>query len=161
MADMYIKFKTIEGESTDKGHDKQIEIQSYSWGVALPMSGARSTGGAPAHGRCSLQDFTFTHYLDKASAPLFLACCKGDPDDEVIVQLHRAQGEKKKYMEYKMENVVVSSVSVGGGGGDIPMETVSLNFGKITLTYTDTEHTGGKGGGDTTKFWDQVTNEGG
>jgi type VI secretion system secreted protein Hcp len=34
-----------------------------------------------------------------------------------------------------MEKIIVSNVSFGGGGGDLPTETVALAYGKVTYNY--------------------------
>jgi type VI secretion system secreted protein Hcp len=41
---------------------------------------------------------------------------------------------------------VLSSVSVGGGGGDKPVESVSLNYASIKWDYTAQKEDGGKAG---------------
>ena len=35
-----------------------------------------------------------------------------------------------------MKNVVISSVSVGGGGGSKPVETLTLNYNQISWRFT-------------------------
>src|SRR5262249_28353878 len=102
--------------------------------------------------------------LDKASPKLFLSLCNGDHIKNVTIQLHRATGTKQKYMEYKLEDVLISSYRPGGaaqGGESLPLEEVSFNYGKITLTYTETDHETGKPKGDTITWWEQTTNKGG
>ena len=51
---------------------------------------------------------------------------------------YRADGDNQSglYLTIEMENIVVSNISFGGGGGDLPTETVSLAYGKVTYTYT-------------------------
>jgi type VI secretion system secreted protein Hcp len=39
-------------------------------------------------------------------------------------------------MRYTMKNALISSISVGGGGGDKPVETLTLNYNHITWKYT-------------------------
>jgi len=38
-------------------------------------------------------------------------------------------------MRYTMSDVLISSISVGGGGGDKPVETVTLNYNQITWRF--------------------------
>ncbi len=163
--DMFLKITTIPGESTDDKHKDWIEVLSFSWGVSQPSAGARSSGGAAASERCNHQDFSIVHTLDKASPKLFLACCKGEHIPEVKLELCRATGDKTKYMEYKMEDVIVTSVRPGGsaqGSETLPLEEVSFNYGIITLDYILTDHKTGKGKGSAgaTK-WDLTINKGG
>jgi type VI protein secretion system component Hcp len=39
-------------------------------------------------------------------------------------------------MQYRLEEVLVSSVSHGGSGSDRPIESVSFNYGELKQTYT-------------------------
>lgn len=64
-------------------------------------------------------------------------------------------------MEYKMEDVIVSSVSVGGGGGGLPTESVTFNYGKLTWNYIQTDHETGEAKGNVEKYWSLILNKGG
>ena len=161
--DAFLKIATIPGESTDDKHKDWIEVSSYSWGVSQPSSGAQSTGGARSAERTNHQEFSIVHVLDKASPKLFLACCKGEHINEVKLELCRATGDKQKYMEYKLSDVIVSSVQPSGhgqGDGTLPLESATFSYGKIELTYTCTAHDTGKAAGDVKANWDLKANKG-
>ena len=161
--DAFLKISTVPGESTDDKHKDWIEINSFSWGVSQPSSGSRSSGGAASGQRVNHTDFSVVKSLDKASPKLFAACCKGEHIPEVTLQLCRATGDKLKYMEYKMSDVMVSVVKPGGAsqaGEPLPLEEVSFNYGKIELIYTATDHKTGKSAGDVTASWSVVNNKG-
>lgn len=162
--DAFLKISTVPGESTDEKHKDWIEVLSYSWGVSQPSAGARSSGGAASAERSNHQDFSIVKTIDKSSAKLVLACCKGEHIPEVKLELCRATGDKTKYMEYLMKDVLVGSVRPGGaahGGEALPLEEVSFNYGKIELTYTETDHGTGKPKGDVKSHWDLKANTGG
>jgi type VI secretion system secreted protein Hcp len=161
--DMFLKISTVPGESQDDKHKDWIEVLSFSFGASQKSAGERSTGGAASAERVSMQDFSVVKSLDKASPKLFIACCKGEHISEVKLELCRATGDKSKYMEYKMTDVLVSSVRKGGsaqGGEGLPLEEVAFNFGKIDWTYTATDHKTGKPSGDVKAHWDLVSNKG-
>jgi len=161
--DAFLKISTIPGESTDDKHKDWIEVLSYHCGVSQPASGSASTGGGRSAERCNHSDFSVVKVLDKATAKLFLACCKGEHIKEVKLELCRAAGDKQKYMEYKLSDVIVSSVRPGGsaqGGETLPLEEVSFNFGKIEWGYTETDHKTGKPKGDVKANWDLTANKG-
>jgi type VI secretion system secreted protein Hcp len=162
MFDAFLKVDGIPSESTDSAHKEWIEVLSYSHGVSQPASAtASSSGGAPG-GRCHHSDFTIVKSLDKASPKLYEICCTGKPIKEVTLELCRAGGDKLKYLEVKMEEVIVSSVSPGGsgkGGDDIPTETISFNYGKVKWTYTQQKRADGSGGGNVTGGWDLTANK--
>ena len=104
--------------------------------------------------------FNITHLLDKASPKIYDAVCTGKHIKDVTLELCRAGGDKMKYMEIKLEQVLISSVgSTGSAGGDFPSEGVSFSYGKITLTYTQQKRADGGGGGNVSAGWDLTTNK--
>ncbi len=162
--DCFLKIDGVDGESTDDKHKDWIELLSYSHGVSQISSGAASSGGGRSAQRCDHADFSVVHTLDKASPKLALYCCNGTHIKEVTVELCRAAGDKQKYMEYKMSEVIVAAARPGGssGGGEaLPLEEVSFNYGKIEWTYTETDHKTGKPKGDIVSWWDLTANKGG
>jgi type VI secretion system Hcp family effector len=159
--DAFLQIDGIPGESTDEKHKDWIEILSYSHGVSQSGAGSRSSGGAATSGRCNHQDFSVVKTLDKASPELNLFCCNGKHIKKMTLQLCRATGDKQPYMDYLFEDVIISSVSIGGGGGGIPTESVTFNYGKLNWVYVETDHETGKKLGQVKKWWDLIGNKGG
>jgi len=159
--DCFLKIATIPGESSDDKHKEWIEVLSYSHGASQPSSGRTSSSGGHSAGRVDLADFVVTKYLDKSSPKLALACCNGEHIKEISVELCRATGEKGRYMEYKMSDVIVRSVSPAGSGGEqnpLPVEQVAFSFNKIEWTYTE-YGADGKKKGDIKTGWDAAANK--
>jgi len=148
----------IEGTSTMDKFAKQIELLSFSHGVAMQITGDVSnterTSGKPNH-----QDFTITKYLDQASPKLNEACCKGDnfTTCEVVVG-RNDKGAVIPLIKYTLKNVVLSSVSIGGGGGDKPVETVTMNYNHITWDF-HTQKAEGTEAGHIPGKWDLAMNK--
>jgi type VI secretion system secreted protein Hcp len=157
--DAFLKIDGMPGESTDDKHKDWIEVLSYSWGASqLASATASSAGGATAE-RANFQDFSIVKTLDKASPKLALACADGTHIKDVTIELCRAGGDKVKYMEYKMSDCIISSVSVGGGGGGEPTESLTFNYGKIEWTYVQQKRADGSGGGQVAAGWDLEKNK--
>jgi len=159
--DAFVKLSTVPGESTDDKHKEWIEILSFSWGASQAGGGSASVTGAHAGQRVDIQDFSFVHYLDKASPKLFKACATGEHISEVTLELCKAGGEKQKYMTYKMSDAMVSSVRPGGsakGGDALPLEEVSVRFAKVQLEYVPIDKTG-KPQGTVPAGWDLAANK--
>ena len=137
---MFIKFETpdIDGGSAMKGHEKEIEVISWSHGFSQPASSVRSAAGGGTIEKADHGDFNFTKYMDSATDDLLKYCWNGKHIGKAIFKAYRADGEKTPgalYLQIEMESVVVSSYSTGGGGGDIPSESISLGYNKVTYTY--------------------------
>ena len=76
------------------------------------------------------------------------------------MELCRAGGDKLKYMEVRLEQVLISCVAPYGSAGDgFPSETLSLSYGKIKWTYTQQKRADGAGGGNVSAGWDLTTNK--
>jgi type VI secretion system secreted protein Hcp len=154
--DMFMQIGALKGESVDKVHKGKIDVLAWSWGVS--NSGTAHIGGGAGAGKCNVQDISFTKYIDKSSPDLLLASCNGKhfPDAELIV---RKAGEKPlEYIHVKMTDVLVSSVSTGGSGGEDRLtENVTLNFAKVKFIYKP-QKGDGSGDADVTMGWDIAGN---
>lgn len=160
MKDMFLKIDGIEGESTDDKYKGWIEILSFSLGATNPTTATRSSVGGAGSERVNLHDVHIVKQIDKASVKIFEQCCSGLPVKEVTISLNRAGGDKMKYMEIKMEEVVISSFNMGGShGGDVPTESISFNYGKIKKTYFQQKRADGKAAGQVVAGWDAVANK--
>ena len=88
--------------------------------------------------------------LDMASPKLAEACLKGEilPSVQIHVAKEIADGGQVTYYTYELKNVLISSYSVGGSSmpEGVPLESVTLNFEEIKVTYTETDDAGKKKG---------------
>ncbi|MEW5931177.1 MAG: type VI secretion system tube protein Hcp [Gemmatimonadota bacterium] len=145
--DAFLKIEGIDGESTRKGFEKQIELISFSWGASNPTTIGSSGPGGGA-GKASVSSFNCLKITDAASPPLFQACCSGKHFPKAKVTLRKAGGESPvDYLMYEFENVYIESVQWSGasGGDDRPTESLSLAFGRVTVTYTPQADQGATG----------------
>ena len=134
MIDTYLQLEPIKGESTDEKHKDWIEILSFSHSVMQTGSGSVSGGASRVQGKVDMSEFSFSKRFDLSSPYLNKYCCTGKHLDKAVIEICKSTGEKEVMGKYTFENVVISSVSIGGGG-DIPSENVSFNFGKVKWEY--------------------------
>ena len=156
--DSFIKIDGIPGESLDDKHKDWIEITDYNFGVHQSTSATASSSGGASSGRATLADFSFTKLLDKASSKLFEASCAGKHISKLTLSLNRAGGDKLKYFEIELEEVIISDFAHGGGSGE-PVEYVQINYGRIKTTYTQQKRSSGGAGGNITGGWDRISNK--
>jgi type VI secretion system secreted protein Hcp len=160
--DAFLKIDGIPGESTDDKHKDWVELLSYNWGATQMGSATASSSGGASTERADFQDFSLEKLLDKASPKLAIYCADGSHVKEITVELCRAGGDKLKYMEYKMSKCIISSVTVGGSGGEgggEPTESVTVNYGKIEFNYTQQKRADGGGGGQVAAGWNLEENK--
>jgi type VI secretion system secreted protein Hcp len=139
--DMFIKIASVDGESKDSKHGKEIDVLAWSWG--LSNSGSAHTGGGAGSGKVNVQDLSFTKWVDSATPKLVKAACDGSHFDEALLTVRKAGGSPVEYIKLKLTEVLVSSISTGGSGGEDRLtENVTLNFGKFSLDYTPQDDKG-------------------
>jgi type VI secretion system secreted protein Hcp len=68
------------------------------------------------------------------------------------------KGERIKYFEIELENVLIGEVNPSVHEGDILCETMGLKFSKTKWKYTQQKVAGGSGG-NTSGGWDLATNK--
>jgi type VI secretion system secreted protein Hcp len=142
--DMFMKIAGVDGESKDKVHKKEIDVLAWSWGMS--NSGSAHVGGGAGSGKVNVQDLSFTKWVDSASPNLILACCTGSHYTDATLVVRKAGGTPVEYIKIKMEEVLISSVSTGGSGGEDRLtENVVLNFGKFSLDYVPQDDKGAAG----------------
>jgi type VI secretion system secreted protein Hcp len=141
--DYFLKIEGIKGESTDKAHKEEIDIESWSWGET--NSGSHAGGGGGGAGKVQMQDFHFVTKISKASPELFLACATGKHIKEATLVCRKAGGKQEEYLKLKFSDLLVSSYQTGGSAHSdvVPTDQVSLNFAKIEFSYAAQKKEGG------------------
>ena len=140
--DIFIKIDGVDGESKDDAHKDEIDVLAWSWGVS--NSGTTHMGGGGGAGKCNVQDLSFTKYIDKSSPDLLLATCNGKHFSEANLVIRKAGEDPLEYVKIKMTDVLITSVSTGGSGGEDRLtENVTLNFAKINFDYEEQAKEGG------------------
>jgi type VI secretion system secreted protein Hcp len=133
-ASIFARIGTIKGESHDAKHKDEIDVLSWSWGLA--QTGTLNQGGGSGAGKVSFQGFTFTHHVDKASPLLMKACATGEHIKEATVTVRKPGKAPQDYLLVKMSDVLVTGVSTSvDAEGSGAAEVVSLAFAKVDLEY--------------------------
>ena len=133
--DMFLKLDAIAGESIDKTHKGEIQVLAFSFGAT--QSGSTHIGGGGGSGKVNFQDISFTKYVDKSTPILLQMVANGKHFKEANLTVRKAGEHPLEYLKIKLNEILVSSYSSGGSGGEDRLtENVTLNFAKIDVTYT-------------------------
>lgn len=139
--DMFIKIGGVKGESRDSAHKDEIDVLAWSWGMS--QSGTMHGGGGGGSGKVNVQDLSFTKYLDASTPNLMQFCCNGKHIPEATLTVRKAGENPVEYMIITMTDLLISSVSTGGSGGEDRLtENVTLNFAKVKVKYTPQDEKG-------------------
>jgi type VI secretion system secreted protein Hcp len=144
---IYLKFDgvKIEGNVTTKGFEKQVQVDSFQFGVGRAIT--MNVGGAHDRvaGNPSISEISLTKSLDNASMGIFQEALLGKKGFKVIITIVHGSADKiDKDVEYKLEDVLISSYSVSSGG-DRPHESFSLSFTKIEALFAGSDAKGAAG----------------
>ena len=136
---VFLKLDGIEGDALEEDHAKEIEVLSWGWG--LNQSGTQEVAGRRTSGTVSGQDLSISKFMDKSSPVLVKHCCNGQGIKEgtLTVQTSGGEDEKVNALVIKFEDLVITSFSPSGsgtGGGEIPMEQVTMTCKRFTYKYT-------------------------
>lgn len=144
---IFLKFEpNVDGESTDSDHGKWIDILSWSFGASNSVDQIR--GGARSVSYVNVTDLSLVKEFDISSPKLMEACMTGRHFNKATMEIWGQYGDAKtKWLEVKMEDVLVSNFQTGGQGeGGRPTESFGLNFNKIDVEYTAMKDDGTEAG---------------
>jgi type VI secretion system secreted protein Hcp len=134
--DYFLDIAGVDGESEDAQYKNKIQVLSFSWGASQPGTFGNTSGGSA--GKASFSDFSFTMQTSKATPKLMQACASGKHIATAKLHCRKSTGDggQQDYMIWTMSPVIVSSYNTGGSSGaEIPIDSVSINYGAVNIEY--------------------------
>lgn len=158
MAEIFMKFDPdIKGEAKEDKHKDWIQLESLGYSASMEVSSAKGSAGGASAGKVQHGDLVCSKFADLATAKLMELCSSGKHFKTVKIEFLRAGGDKVKYMEINLAEVLISSIQFGAGSGsDVGTDSLSLNYGKIEIIYTAQKREDGSGGGNVTGKFDLI-----
>ena len=136
---IYMKYGSIDGAATTQGFQKWIELDSFQWGVGRAIGTAARGAQTRESSEPSISEITVTKRMDAGTPKLLQDALAGHLDNKVEIKFTTTtKGEVVDFLGYELTNTGISGYSVSSGG-DLPTESLSLNFTKIALTYKGTD----------------------
>jgi type VI secretion system secreted protein Hcp len=158
--DAYLQIEGIKGESADSQHKDWIECLDVHFGIDQPRSAVASTAGGHTSARAEFDDIMISKLADLSTPLLLQHCAMGKTIPRVKFEFFRADGngERVKYFEMVLENVLIGSIKPGLTATGGMQEHFQLKFAKVTWKYTQQKISGGAGG-STAGGWDLSANK--
>src|SRR5262245_9634151 len=113
---IYMKYDKIEGDVTAEGFKKQVDVQSFQWGVGRGIStptGAAENREASAP---SVSEIVITKVLDNGSPGLLEEALHGEGKKVNLVFVKTDKGKLEPYLEIELTETMISGFSVSSGG---------------------------------------------
>jgi type VI secretion system secreted protein Hcp len=133
---IYMKYGDIKGPVTTDGFKFWIELESFQMATHRAIGTAARGSTSREHSEPTISEVVITKRTDVASPKLFLDSVAGKLDSKVEIKLTTTtKGKVETFLTFKMENTGISSYNVSSSG-DMPIESLSLNFTKFAETFT-------------------------
>ena len=122
----------IKGDATERGHENEIKVLSYSTGVAGCPVGA-PTNGAKAC-KVSVSSLSFMTQFSEGVNPLRHFALTGTilPTADFVFEKSSGGGAPNAYYKIHMEDVTVSSIQESGSS-EMPMFAVEFSAARIAF----------------------------
>ena len=134
---IYLYLDGIPGESTSSIFTNWIDIDSFSYGVAMEIDmEARIGSGGGTSGSADPEDFSFDTKMSLATTVLLQCCALGAviPRGRLL-QCNVVDNMINVVSDYAIGDSLISSVTVNASGGEIPSMSFSVNYGSIIWRY--------------------------
>ena len=136
----------VKGDATDAAHKNWVRLNSCLFDVIRNVT---QESGNPKRnvGTPSISTLKLTKKMDSATPGVFLESLTGSGQNATIHFCQGADGSNLQvFMEYKLENALISSYSVDAEEGDNTVhEHFTISFTTIKTVYTPYDTAGRKG----------------
>lgn len=124
----FLKIGAVPGTATQMGHEKEIAVLSWSWGVNAPAG-----AGAGRLARVTPGPLVITKECDVSSVSLWQAAATGKHFESAVLSCTRAPLDD--FLVITLSDVAVADCSVSGEAGGPVHEQLSLSYRKIEWEY--------------------------
>ena len=142
MTKFYMQFDDAKGDVTEKNHTNWIDLLSVEFSTNRKVS---QESGNPKRniGTPSISKIVVTKKMDSSTPQLFADSLFGKGAKCV---LHYLDNSSQVFMEYTLENALLSHYSVHSSSGIIqPIEIAEISFTTMKTVYTPYDAPGRKG----------------
>jgi type VI secretion system secreted protein Hcp len=152
--DMFLRIDGIPGESTRKGHEKWIPLESAGWGVSQVVAAHHGAGGGAARGRAEFRPAVFSAWTSVATPLLFEACVSGRHAATASFEAVRTGESPAVHVRWDFEDVLITNLDMAGSEASPTMtDSFSLDYERVRVTTFAQDPKGGVGSA-TARGWD-------
>jgi len=154
-ANAFLSFSDkADGESTQKGKEKWVEIQGWAWDIEAETSWTK--GGGASVGKPSPGAMSWEHTFDTASPVIMSYLCTGKAFPKVELQMSRTTGgaAPETYFAMVMEGVFITKVATNAGDDGLVRQQIEMVFKTVKIDYKPQDARSGKLGAVKSFSWD-------
>jgi len=133
---IFMLYGDITGDVTTAGFETWTELSSFSWGIGRGVGSAMGGAMSRESSVPSISEIVVTKTTDSSSPKLWTDSVAGMFNSKVTITFTTtSQGDTEKFLTYTMTDAGLSGYSMSSGG-DMPSESLSINFATISWTLT-------------------------
>lgn len=135
---VYIEYDGIQGNVTAEGFADHIKVLSLHFGVGRGITMEAGNMANREATRPSMSEITFTKLADNSSTSLFKESVTGSAGKLVKIKFVQTGADAvTQFMDYELEDCLVSGYSISADSESDPVETITLSYAKIMVNYND------------------------
>ena len=139
---IYMLYDGIKGNVTADGFADHIAIDNVSFGVGRGITMEAGNMSNREATRPTISEINLTKYADTSVTSLFKESVTGSAGKTVVIKFVRTGADSvQEFMNYTLENCLVSSYSITADAEGEPVENIALSFSKIMISYNDHDST--------------------
>jgi type VI secretion system secreted protein Hcp len=146
-ATMFVKINDIDGDATEKSHEKWIVVSSLAFSLER-ISEEEGGSAQRGFGKSEFKMVELESQLGKASMQLMLSVANGTYRKEIEIHMCRSGDDPKKglepYLIWKVKDCYIQNYSVDGSEDSIPKEKWGIKYNAIEVEYKATDIKTGK-----------------
>jgi len=139
---IYIEYDGIKGNVTADGYKDHISANSLQFGVNRTISMEPGAMSNRESSRPQLDQIQITKRVDSSAAALFKESVTGSAGKQVVIKFVRTGTDKvEEFMDYTLDDCIVSGYDISASDDEEPMETLTLSYASIMVNYKDHDKT--------------------
>ena len=137
---IYLEYDGIKGNVTAEGFEKCVKISSVDFGVSRPITMEAGKMANREVGKPNITEVTLTKEADNSVAAIFKESVSGSSGKNAFLKFTRTGSDSvEEFMEYSLQDCLVSGYHISAEGDAEPEETITLSFSKCEINYKDTD----------------------
>jgi type VI secretion system secreted protein Hcp len=137
---MNIKIDGVFGDSKTSNHKGWAEVLSWNWGMTSDRKNSQSNDNS----KTSLNELSIIKFVGIDSMAMRLLYAKGEIISNVQLNIIPTTAKRQaasKYMNIKMEDVVIKSIVSGGNNEDkFFKEHITFLFDRVNFEYSKSKN---------------------
>lgn len=131
----------IKGEAVATGHEDEIVVQSWRWGV----SGSSAVGSVKALARRSYTGLTVVKSIDSATTAIMSALATNDEIKEAKLSMRKAGDGQLDYFFITLKGARIANIEHSVDASGDAVEVLTVLFTKVEVEYRVQQSAGTRG----------------